>query len=269
MPIRIELQTMVDLERGARVLPRGSALYDQGEICPRFFIILDGWVALSVIHDDGACQILDFALAGATLGPPPGANSPMYHSARCLTVVRAYVFSRRDLDSLITTNPRLAIVLYQQAASTMARAHDHLASLALRNARERIAHLFVELFARVRRRLPHTPDESIHLPLGQSEIGQTLGLTNVHVCRTLQMLRDQKIVRFNNHMLDIIDPAALITAAGVEPELLGAPGLGERKSSLEQQRGYKSPYSTTDFPIEKHRAKPQIFDRPLASTRAA
>ena len=61
-----------------------------------------------------ACQILDFALPGAVLGFQPGPGAPMYHSARCLSVVRVYAFPRRKLDTLIETNPRLAVLLCRQ-----------------------------------------------------------------------------------------------------------------------------------------------------------
>ena len=40
------------------------------------------------------------------------------------------------------------------ARSSEARAHDHLTSLGLRGARERITRLFLEIYVRVRRRLP-------------------------------------------------------------------------------------------------------------------
>jgi Crp-like helix-turn-helix domain len=57
------------------------------------------------------------------------------------------------------------------------------------------------------------------LPLSQGQIGQALGLTYVHVCRTLQILREQKIVSLANHRLEIIDPEALRATAGIEHEV--------------------------------------------------
>src|SRR5271165_2627786 len=220
MPIRRELSTITDLEAGARVIPTGSELYRQGDICSTYFIVLSGWIALSVLLDDGSCQILDFALPGAVLGFQSAPNAPMYHSARCLSVVRVYALPRRKLDVIIETNPRLAILLCRQVMADEARAHDHLANIGLRDARQRIAHLLLELYVRVRGRIPVGSGESIQLPLSQGQIGQALGLTYVHVCRTLQTLREQKIVHLANHTLEIIDPAALMTAAGVEPDFL-------------------------------------------------
>jgi CRP/FNR family transcriptional regulator, anaerobic regulatory protein len=219
MPIRNELATITDLETNARALPVGSYVYRQGDVCPACYIVLNGWITLSVLLDDGSCQILDLALPGAVLGFEPGPQAPMYHSAQCLSAVRVYVFPRRKLDAILEANPRLAFLLCRQIRADEARAHDHLINLALRSARDRIARFLLEIYVRLRRRLPSQPGEIVLLPLNQGHIGQILGLTNVHVCRTLHILREQKIVRFACHKLEIIDPAALVSAAGIEIEV--------------------------------------------------
>jgi CRP/FNR family transcriptional regulator, anaerobic regulatory protein len=220
MPLRKELQAITDLEAGARVVPVGSDLYRQGDICSTYYMVLNGWIALSMLLDDGSCQILDFALPGAVLGFQSRPGAAMYHSARCLSVVRVYAFPRRELEAIIESNPRLAILLCGQITADEARAHDHLTNLGLRGARERIARFLLELYVRVRRRLPAEPGEVIQLPLSQTHIGQALGLTYVHVCRTLQILRKQKIVRFANHRFEIIDPQALVGASGIDVDML-------------------------------------------------
>lgn len=227
MPIRRELHAISDLEAGARVVPAGTDLYRQGDVCSTYFIVLSGWIALSVLLDDGSCQILDFALPGAVLGLQSTQNTPMYHSARCLSIARVFAFPRHKLDTIVENNPRLAVLLCRQIASDEARAHDHLANLGLRGARERIAHLLLEIYVRLRQHLPNKPGETLHLPLSQGHIGQALGLTYVHISRTLQILREQKIVRFANRTLEIIDPPALLAAAGIEPDSFD----GERRLS--------------------------------------
>jgi hypothetical protein len=76
--------------------------------------------------------------------------------------------------------------------------------------------LLLELYVRLHHRFPVSPGETICLPLSQGDIGQALGLTYVHVCRTLQILREQKIVHLANRRLEIIDPQSLIAAAGIQ-----------------------------------------------------
>jgi CRP/FNR family transcriptional regulator, anaerobic regulatory protein len=169
---------------------RPGPIYRQGDVCSTYFVVLSGWIALSMLLDDSSCQILDFALPGAVLGLQSTQNSLMYHSARCLSTARGFAFPRHQLDTIVETNPRLAVLLCRQIASDGARAHDHLANLGLRGATERIAHLLLEIYVRLRGNLPDNPGETLHLPLSQGHIGQALGLTDVHVSRTLQVLRE-------------------------------------------------------------------------------
>ena len=274
MPIRRELGTVIDLEAGARVIPIGSELYRQGDVCSTYFIVLNGWIALSVLLDDGSCQILDFALPGAILGFQSAPNAPMHHSARCLSVVRVHAFPRRKLDVIIETNPHLAILLCRQFTADEARAHDHLANIGLRDARQRIAHLLLELYVRTRGRRPVESGETIQLPLSQGQIGQALGLTYVHVCRTLQILREQKIVHLANHTLEIIDPVALMTAAGVESDVLShqqhVGGLTSAKSvSYPSDRGATDSWPAGWMPLHNDRPASAGFDTAFIHAKAA
>jgi CRP/FNR family transcriptional regulator, anaerobic regulatory protein len=263
MPMRKELETITDLEAGARVISARSDLYRQGDVCPTYFIVLNGWIALSVLLEDGSCQILDFALPGAVLGFQSGPDAPMYHSARCLSAVRVYAFPRCKLDTIIETNPRLAFLLCRQITANEGRAHDHLTNLGLRGARERIAHLLLEIYVRLRRRLPAEPGEIIQLPLSQGHIGQAVGLTYVHVCRTLQILREQKIVGFANHRLEVIDPSALIAAAGIEYDMLDHPRESIQSSSSSSDRDAAGSLPAGWMPVQNDRAvSPALVSAP-------
>jgi CRP-like cAMP-binding protein len=104
MPIKKELQTIIDLESSARVLPVGAHLYRQGDQCSTAFVVLSGWIALSILLDDGSCQILDFALPGTVLGISAAPNAPMYHSAGCLSLARVCAIPQQKLDVIIETN---------------------------------------------------------------------------------------------------------------------------------------------------------------------
>jgi CRP/FNR family transcriptional regulator len=197
-------------------LPAAAELYRQGASCESYFVILNGWVALSMLLDDGECQILDFSAPGAFLGRPHLSSALMDHSARCLTSVQVRAYPRKQLDKTIEHNANLAVCLCRMAFLDASRAHDHLVNLGLRGARERIAHLLLELYVRLRGHFPATAGETVQLPITQSHIAQAVGLTGVHVSRTFRIMREQRIARFFNRNLEILDPGALIRAAGLD-----------------------------------------------------
>lgn len=230
MPIRKALEAVNGYKSTIHTMPTGAELYRQGENCGAYFVILSGWIALSTLLEDGACQILDFALPGAFLGLPLGISTLMYHSARCLTPVKACSYPRQQLDDAIEYDPKLARLLCRVAAFDESRAHDHLINLALRSARERIAHLLVELCVRISGHLPIASGDIIRMPLTQGYIGQAVGLTGVHVSRTLRTLREQQIARFINRDLEILDADALMRAAGLERSSFDGSHLGATTS---------------------------------------
>jgi hypothetical protein len=181
--------------------------------------------------------------------------------------VRAFPFPRHKLDTIIENNPRLAVLLCRQIFADEARAHDHLANLGLRGARARIAHLLLEIYVRLRHRLPSEPGETIQLPLSQGHIGQALGLTYVHVSRTLQILREQKIARFANQTLEIIDPLALIAAAGLERDLSDRDGGGRgfaHPTLSTSQDGPRNPLPAGWAPVHGDRRASAAVDVPAA-----
>ncbi|MDD1611398.1 MAG: helix-turn-helix domain-containing protein [Methylococcaceae bacterium] len=61
---------------------------------------------------------------------------------------------------------------------------------------------------------------SIHFPLKQEDIADTLGLTTIHVNRTLHALKDEGLLAIHKHELTILDYAALCTLVGSEFEML-------------------------------------------------
>jgi CRP-like cAMP-binding protein len=219
MPLRRELETIDDLKSLTRIMPAGSELYRQGEPCDMYFVVLRGWIALSSLLDDGGCQILDFAIPGAFLGFPLGSHAPMYHSARCVTPVQVRSYPRQPLNNAVGRNSHLAFLLCQLAVSDASRAHEHLVNLGLRSAPERVAHLLLELYVRLVGRVPVIGGETVQLPLTQCHIGQAVGLSGVHVCRVLRMLREQGIAQLVNQNLKILNPEALIRIAGLERQI--------------------------------------------------
>ena len=178
-------------------------------------------------------------------------------------------------DWTVSSKPiRVSLSCSAGKSPRTARAHDHLANVGLRDAKQRIAHLLLELYVRVRGRLPVEPGETIQLPLSQGQIGQAVGLTYVHVCRTLQILRERGIIQFANHNLEIIDPVALIATAGVEYDL-PTPQRIAGQPRLARPTGRPTAPETAGslpvgwMPIQNDCPAPRVFRNAYAPAKAA
>lgn len=203
---------------GIRTFPAGSDLYFQGETSDEMYTLLDGWVFRYQILEDGRRQILEFTLPGAFLGFQPNPQAPMTHSAQCITDVAVCVFPSRNVFDLFRANPELALRMAWITSRDWTLAQEHLTNIGRRTARERVAHLLLELFYRVRLNDPSPRGDSIELPLTQEHIGDALGLTSVHVNRTLRRLREANLVAVEGHTLRILDPDTLADIAGFDSE---------------------------------------------------
>jgi CRP/FNR family transcriptional regulator len=192
-----------------------SELYRQGFPCPTYFILLEGWVGVRVTLDDGASFMPDCALPGTLLGVQPVAGRAMSHSAVCLTPVSVIPLPRERFDRLSEEYSRFGLRLAHFTACREARLQDHFVNVSGRGARERVAHLLIELFYRTRRRLPVNGD-SVQLPLTLAHLGQATGLSEVHVSRVLTILRVQGAIRFSRHRLEVLDADAFRRAAAFD-----------------------------------------------------
>jgi CRP-like cAMP-binding protein len=211
---------MRQCESSNRIVKSGSDLFRTGDKCENTLSLVDGWFALYEIMEDGRRQILHFAMPGAllTIGYAPELTAT--YSARALTDALVSVIHPDDIERLCGQDPRIALQLAHLISRDRSLAYDHLSSLGRRSARERVAHLLLELFIRSRAQWPGYRVEEMQLPLVQEDIADATGLTGVHVNRVLQDLRRHRVLEFHYRRLKIINPDALVDAAGVDPTWL-------------------------------------------------
>jgi CRP-like cAMP-binding protein len=218
-PLHAEASAAMQAHRlEQRTLPAGAWLFGQDARLDEAYTLFDGWVMLCRTLDDGRRQILRFALPGDFLGFQPLPNGTVLHSAQALTPVRLCVFKRDSMMAMFREHPELAIQMAGITARDEAVAHDHMTSLGRRPAKERIAHLFLELHQRLAARGPVNERAGIPVPLKQEHIADAVGLTTIHVNRTLRTLREGGLAVLRGGMLRILDREALVNLTGFRPD---------------------------------------------------
>ncbi len=208
---------MAKYKSGYRKVDTGCDLFSLGEQHDVIYALAEGWVALYKLLEDGRRQILHFALPGAVLGFVTG--QVMTYSAQALTPVVVCVIPRRNLYSVFRNHPEIGMQLAWLVSRDRNLAYDHLSSIGRQSARERVAHLLLELFIRYRMQWPGHRIEEMHLPLTQEHVGDATGLTGVHVNRVLRDLGKDGIVKFHYKRLQILNPDKLIDVAGIDPHV--------------------------------------------------
>ncbi len=214
-----ELGIVESFRAGNRKLDAGTDIFTQGEVGSEVYTLLEGWVMLYTLLEDGRRQIVDFCVPGAFLGFQPDLDAPSRHTSEALTAVKVCVFPKRGLLTMFGSHPKMALRMACIAARDQAFAYQHLTSVGRRTARERIANLLLELFVRVRQSAPEASGDAIRLPLTQEHLGDALGLTSVHVNRTLRDLREDGVLTVKRGALSILDPDRLAEEAGFNAEV--------------------------------------------------
>jgi len=182
-------------------------------------ILLAGTTCSYKRKEDGARSILSFQHPGDFCDLNVYVLKEMDHSIGAITRLSVADISRDDMDALTTNYPRITQGLWWEALVNAAIQREWTLNIGQRTAYERIAHLLLELFLRLRT-VGLTNGISCDLPLTQTDLADATGLTAVHVNRTLQELRRDGLIVLEKRRLTIPDIEALMTAAMFNPNYL-------------------------------------------------
>ncbi len=172
---------------------------------------------LTRLSSDGNRQVFRSVLPGELLGFQQHLHDPAIYSA--IALLDSVVCKVPNVVKLYSSQPELALSIASAEAGDMMLTEMYLTNVTHRSARERIAFMVLELYHRLRLRGLNR-GYSIQFPLKQEDIADTLGLTTIHVNRTLHALRDEGLVDMHKHELTILDYDALCTLVETEFETL-------------------------------------------------
>lgn len=189
----------------------GELLVEDAAVGPRPYFILSGWACRQRVLTDGRRQIFNFLLPGDGIAVADR-SQPEPSATVALTAMELV-----DASPLIAAVEAgraagLAYALAGLAAHDQKLLFDHMVRLGRQTAYERVAHLLLEL----QRRLETAglgDDRRFPLPLTQEVMGDALGLSIVHVNRTLQQLRRDGLIELRSGVAILLQPERLAQIA--------------------------------------------------------
>ena len=150
----------------------------------------------------------------------------MDHSIGTITPVRVAPISRESIMDLFSHRPRISAALWWSSLQEEAMLRERIVSLGRRNARGRVAYLLCELLWR-HAAVGLTDGEAFRLPLTQAELGDTLGLTPVHVNRVFQEFRKLGLLTIKHRVLNLLHVQGLQDIAGFNRKYLNLGGVSK------------------------------------------
>jgi CRP-like cAMP-binding protein len=122
--------------------------------------------------------------------------------------------SRESFLSKLAQEPALSLKLLNMLSAGQVRAFDQMTSVGRRTARERVAHLLLDLAKRAQVSTTGAERFEVTMPLMLSHIGDALGLATETVCRCLGELKRAGILVFSAGRLEILDLDGLSDLVG-------------------------------------------------------
>ena len=196
-----------------RVLPAKRNICRDEREADEVFTLYDGWAFTYKLLPDGRRQILDFLLPGSFIGLHMLWFKAMPHSVQSLTPVSLCVFDKEKFRDLLRRKPEYEWELLKYSASCQAHSDERLSDLGRRTAKERIARLVLELHDQFAGR-GMVDRGSFPFHVRQEHIADALGLTKVHVSRTLQGLGHDGLFEVNGRTANILDLRGLRELTG-------------------------------------------------------
>lgn len=192
----------------------------QGDVPQVSIVVIEGEVARYHTLYGGKRQYLSFHLAGDWPDAQTLFFARLDHAVCALNEGAAVaVFQHDNLRAVMARCPAVAQAIWRETLMDAAIFRAAISNNSARNARARMAHFFCEIFFRASR-AALVREQSIALPIRQSQLGETLGMALVTVNRTLRALRRTGTVDFRDGRLRVIDWQALATIAEFDPEYL-------------------------------------------------
>lgn len=215
-----EVAALDHLIRDPHAMKSGADLILEGTNPENVFLLLEGWGYRYSILRNGNRQIFGYLLPGDLCDVHVFMLEQMDHSVGLLSNAKVVKVPAVEMLDLLNRFPRIERALWIATLTAESTLRQWVVNIGQRDAFERIGHLFCELWQRMRAVGLVSADEKFDLPLTQTELADTVGLTSVHVNRTLQRLREGGFITLSKGLLTILDPKGLADISGFDGSYL-------------------------------------------------
>lgn len=200
-------------------LAENVEIMTEGDRPSRCCLLIEGMACRFKVLGGGERQIMAFHTPGDIPDLQSLHLTTMDHSVGTLTPVTVAFIPHAALKALMADQPGIGDLLWKDTLIDGSIFREWLANIGRRFAHARIAHLFCELFCRMKA-VELVNDQSMVLPITQVELADALGLTSVHVNRVLQDLRRDGLIESVGRNVKIIDWPRLKQVGGFDDSYL-------------------------------------------------
>ena len=201
---------------GERHFAAGEEIVHEGARPKVSLLLTDGLAARFKVLEDGGRQIAALHVPGDFLDLHGFLLKILAHGVLALSDCTLVQVEHEALKRLTQTSPHLARLLWLDTLIDASMHREWLVGMGRRKAIGQLAHLMCELYVRLKI-VERTVGTSFRFPVTQNELADILGLSVVHVNRTLRELRRNGVIRWEGEYIHIDDWDRLAEIAEFDP----------------------------------------------------
>jgi len=202
-----------------RQIEPSAYLVREGEKPIRCSFVLAGFTYCQRLTSTGARQIVSLQIPGDFVDLQNPWFDESDHNVQALTRAQIVDIDVSALRGLVAERSAIAAALWRMALIDSSILREWIVNIGRRDAHTRVGHLLCEFSLR-REVAGIASARADHLPMTQEQLGDTVGLTPVHVNRVLKALAHRGLIERDRRQIRIVDWAGLRDASDFNPRYL-------------------------------------------------
>lgn len=211
-----EREALARLGGKVRSFAANSEIITAGQAMDAVLVMREGWAARFKTLEDGRRQILNILLPGDIFDLQVLVAAEADHSVVTVTAGSVYAMSPGAVREMLAGSGALTMAFWWTQVQEEAFLREQIIRNGRQSAQERIAHLLLELHRRAQI-VNQASGDTLRLPLTQTQIADTLGLTPIHTNRVLRRLVRAGYIEMNRQWIRFLEPDALAQMCDFDP----------------------------------------------------
>ena len=191
----------------------------QGDRPSRSCLLVDGFVCAAKLTGDGGRQITSVYVSGDMPDLQSLHLETMDVTFQTLVSSKIGFIPHEAIRAVCARFPRICAALWRSTLIDAAIYREWVANVGQRRAPNRLAHLLCEIVVRSKA-ASLTTDNACPLPMTQVDLSEALGMSVVHVNRTLLSLRKDGLITLSRRQLVVLDWTRLREIGDFDPSYL-------------------------------------------------
>lgn len=191
----------------------------EGDRTTHCALLLSGFVYRHKLVGTGARQIVSIHMKGDLVDLQNSFLNVADHNVQALTQAELALIPREAVVDLALTIGQIGLALWIDTLADAATFREWIVNVGRRDARARTAHFLCEFAIRLRA-AGLCAEDSYELPMTQEQLADVLGLTPIHINRTLKALQEEGLIIRDKRAVRIADWDRLAEAGGFSADYL-------------------------------------------------